>query len=88
MVGSNLRKEVPIIAHRIRKAALGGAAIGFVNTSRYDYHFDVSAYASGAGLVELLAGLAVASGASLSGTLASVCEGVGGLFVKEFVEQT
>ena len=36
VVGSNLRKEVPIIAHRVRKAARKGAKVAFVNPARYD----------------------------------------------------
>ena len=39
VVGSNLRREVPILAHRIRSAALRGAAVGFVNPAEYEYHF-------------------------------------------------
>ena len=39
VVGSNLRMEVPIVAHRIRKAALGGAQVGFVNPVDYEYRF-------------------------------------------------
>lgn len=39
VVGSNLRMEVPIIAHRIRKAALAGAEVGFVNPVDYEYRF-------------------------------------------------
>ncbi len=39
VVGSNLRMEVPIIAHRMRKAALGGTQIGFVNPVDYEYLF-------------------------------------------------
>ena len=40
LVGSNLRTEVPILAHRVRKAALGGADVGFVNPFDYEYLFD------------------------------------------------
>ncbi len=40
LVGSNLRSEVPILAHRVRKAALGGAEIGFLNPFDYEYLFD------------------------------------------------
>jgi NADH-quinone oxidoreductase subunit G len=61
VVGSNLRKEVPIIAHRVRKAALGGAAVSFVNSTAYEYHFDVADNLHDAGLVEQLAGIAVAA---------------------------
>ena len=39
VVGSNLRREVPILAHRIRSAALNGAAVGFVNPAEFEYHF-------------------------------------------------
>ena len=44
IVGSNLRREVPIVAHRIRKAAIQGASVGFVNPSAYEYHFPCAAY--------------------------------------------
>jgi NADH-quinone oxidoreductase subunit G len=43
-VGSNLRMEVPILAHRVRKAALRGVSIGFVNPDDYEYLFPVSAF--------------------------------------------
>jgi NADH-quinone oxidoreductase subunit G len=39
VVGSNLRMEAPIIAHHVRKAALAGAEVGFVNPARYPVHF-------------------------------------------------
>ena len=44
VVGSNLRREVPILANRIRKAAVQGASVGFVNPSDYEYHFPRGAY--------------------------------------------
>ncbi|MFW2403790.1 MAG: NADH-quinone oxidoreductase subunit NuoG [Gammaproteobacteria bacterium] len=44
VIGSNLRKEVPLLAHRVRKAALGGASVSFVNPVRYEYLFDVAGY--------------------------------------------
>jgi NADH-quinone oxidoreductase subunit G len=44
VVGSNLRMEAPILAHRVRKAALNGAAVGFVNPQAYDYRFPRQAY--------------------------------------------
>ena len=55
VIGSNLRNEAPIIAHRVRKAALAGASVSFANASRYEYFFDIDHYLSGAGLIELLA---------------------------------
>ncbi|MGB5628062.1 MAG: NADH-quinone oxidoreductase subunit NuoG [Woeseiaceae bacterium] len=54
VIGSNLREEAPILAHRIRKAALNGASVNFANSRVYEYFFDVDHYLSGAGLVELL----------------------------------
>ncbi|MGB5688012.1 MAG: molybdopterin-dependent oxidoreductase, partial [Woeseiaceae bacterium] len=54
VIGSNLREEAPILAHRIRKAALSGASVNFANSRVYEYFFDVDHYLSGAGLVELL----------------------------------
>src|SRR5690606_17441793 len=40
VVGSNLRMEAPLIAHRVRNAALDGAAVTFVNPAAYTYHFE------------------------------------------------
>ncbi|MFQ5634131.1 MAG: NADH-quinone oxidoreductase subunit NuoG [Gammaproteobacteria bacterium] len=51
VIGSNLRSEVPLLAHRIRKAALAGASVSFVNTASYEYMFDVSAYLENDNLV-------------------------------------
>jgi NADH-quinone oxidoreductase subunit G len=58
VVGSDLRHEAPIVAHRIRKAALKGKAkVAFVNPARFDYLFPVAAYQSvpAAGLAAELA---------------------------------
>ena len=78
LVGSNLRAEAPIIAHRIRKAALRGARICFVNERKYDYFFDVAEYTGHHGLVSGLAGiaLAAASGGKLPETVKTLCKGV------------
>ena len=78
VAGSNLRKEVPIIAHRVRKAALEGANVSFANRETYEYHFDVDTYLSGTGLVELLAGIAVAAAGkgAIPGAAAKLCEGI------------
>jgi len=54
VVGSNIRQEAPILAHRLRKAALDGASVNFVSSEEHEYFFDVDNYMSGAGLVELL----------------------------------
>jgi NADH-quinone oxidoreductase subunit G len=44
IVGSNLRHEAPILAHRFRKAATKGAKIAFVNPAEFPYLFPVAAY--------------------------------------------
>ena len=41
LIGSNVRKEQPMVAHRLRKAALRGARVSFINARRFDWHFDV-----------------------------------------------
>jgi len=61
VVGSNLRKEVPIIAHRVRKAALAGSKVSFVNNEAFEYHFAVEENMHDGGLLEQLAGIAVAA---------------------------
>jgi NADH-quinone oxidoreductase subunit G len=50
VVGSNLRKEVPLIAHRLRKAAVRGAKVSFVNSRRHEYLFPVAGYLCANGL--------------------------------------
>jgi len=62
VIGSNLRKEVPLLAHRVRKAALAGAHISFVNTKRDEYLFDVSESLVAADLVAELGALVKAAG--------------------------
>jgi NADH-quinone oxidoreductase subunit G len=44
LIGCNLRREVPMLAHRVRKAALRGAKIAFVNPARFDYRFPIASY--------------------------------------------
>jgi len=75
VVGSNIRNEAPIIAHRLRKASLSGAIVSFANSKEYEYFFAVADYVSGNGLVELLAGVAVAAGAK-SDAISDICSGV------------
>jgi NADH-quinone oxidoreductase subunit G len=63
LVGSNIRKDQPMAAHRLRKAALQGAQVMCVNPMRYDFHFPLAAevVASPAGMLDELAGVAVAA---------------------------
>ncbi|HTV77274.1 MAG TPA: NADH-quinone oxidoreductase subunit NuoG [Steroidobacteraceae bacterium] len=44
IIGANLRREVPVLAHRVRKAALAGAAVVFCNPAKFEYRFPVAAY--------------------------------------------
>jgi len=57
IVGSNLRKEVPLLAHRVRKAALAGAKVSFVDTEAREYLFDVAANVTNDDLVAALEGV-------------------------------
>jgi NADH-quinone oxidoreductase subunit G len=44
IVGSNLRREVPVLAHRVRKAARKGMKVAILNPSRFDYKFPIASY--------------------------------------------
>ncbi len=57
VIGSNLRKEVPLLAHRVRKAAMSGAHVSFINTTRDEYLFDVSEFLVASALIAELAAL-------------------------------
>jgi NADH-quinone oxidoreductase subunit G len=63
VIGSNLRREVPMLAHRVRKAALRGANIAFINPARFAYQFRVAEFidAAPAKLVGELAAILAAS---------------------------
>jgi NADH-quinone oxidoreductase subunit G len=43
VIGSHLRHEVPILAHRVRKAARKGAKVALLNPAHYPYLFPVAA---------------------------------------------
>jgi NADH-quinone oxidoreductase subunit G len=77
VVGSNLRPEAPIIAHRVRKAALQGARVAMVNRDVYPYFFDVAPYLSRSAPVDHLAGIAVAAvSGGLPEAVRGLCKGV------------
>ncbi len=64
LVGSNVRKEVPIIAHRIRKGALGrGTRVAFINPRPVDVTFPVVANlaSNGYGMAQHLAAVLAAA---------------------------
>ena len=42
VVGSNLRREAPVLAHRVRKAAKRGAKVCFLNPAQFEYLFPVA----------------------------------------------
>ena len=42
VIGSNVRKEQPMINHRLRKASLKGADVMMVNSVDYDINYDIS----------------------------------------------
>ena len=44
IVGSDIRKETPILAHWVKKAADSGSSIHFIDTSMREYHFPISDY--------------------------------------------
>src|SRR5262245_12742160 len=66
VVGSNLRREVPLLAHRVRKATKRGAKVAFLNPARFDYLFPVAAYLE-SGPAKQLADLAAIYAAALDG---------------------
>jgi NADH-quinone oxidoreductase subunit G len=69
VIGSNLRREAPILAHRVRRAALKGAAVSFLNPSQFTYLFPVKSYVgcTGADMVNELAAI-VSAAAAATGT--------------------
>jgi NADH-quinone oxidoreductase subunit G len=45
IVGSDVRREMPMLAHRIRKAAVkGGAQVAFLNPRRFELMFPIAGY--------------------------------------------
>lgn len=81
VIGSNLRKAAPLLAHRMRKAAMKNrAAISFINPAKYEYLFPVAGYLSsnGIGMVEHLAAVvqaaAQASGREIPAAVKSIVQ--------------
>ncbi len=60
IVGSYLRKELPILNHRIRKAFLDGATIAVVNPVKFDFNYKITEPSIEPGMVFNLAGIAKA----------------------------
>src|SRR3984957_18190268 len=78
VIGANLRREVPVLAHRVRKAALAGAAVAFLNPAKFDYKFPVAAYLKSAptnqvaDLAAILAAVAAKIGTAVPAQLAGI----------------
>ncbi len=82
LIGSNVRMEQPLAGHRLRKAALAGGQVMFINPRDFDFRFPVAAkvIADPAGMVTALAGVAQAAadlkGITLPANLAGLVAGV------------
>lgn len=73
IIGSDLRKEQPLLAHRVRKAAQQGARVSLINPFALDLSFDVrQLIANPAVMLTELAGIAKALGVAGSGALAGL----------------
>jgi len=67
IVGSDVRREIPLLAHRLRKAAIkAGAKVAFLNPRRFDYMFPVAAYSTSTDLLGELTALVHAAAAATS----------------------
>jgi len=86
VIGSNLRREMPILAHRVRKAAQRGAKVALMNPVAFPYHFPIAASLESApghqiaDLAAILRAAAEVAGATVPAHLAAV---VGGAKVEE-----
>ena len=73
LIGANPRKEQPIFGHRLRKAALEGAAIGYINPLKLELTYRAGQrVVSPAGMLDELAAIARALGTG--GALAEQAE--------------
>jgi NADH-quinone oxidoreductase subunit G len=78
VIGSNLRREAPLLAHRVRKAARRGAQVSFLNPARFPYLFPVKANRVAAPkdfvseLAAILAAAAQLTGKSVPAQLAEI----------------
>ncbi|MCU7845405.1 MAG: NADH-quinone oxidoreductase subunit NuoG [Candidatus Thiodiazotropha sp. (ex Monitilora ramsayi)] len=75
VVGGNLRKEQPILGHRLRKAALAGAGVNFLNPCSIELNYSAKQKVVGpAEIVDALAAVAKASGAKGEGATAELIQ--------------
>jgi NADH-quinone oxidoreductase subunit G len=78
VIGSDLRSEVPMMAHRVRKAAVGGAQVSFLNPQAGDCLFSMHAQLIDSDLTTELARIvqAVAGSSELSAGVVPLLEGI------------
>jgi NADH-quinone oxidoreductase subunit G len=75
VVGGNLRKEQPILAHRLRKAAVAGASIHVITPQRLELNYKSRQSLCRPGeMVNSLAAVAKAAGAKGSGSIAALLD--------------
>ncbi len=73
VIGGNLRKEQPILAHRLRKAALAGADVHLLNPREIELnHAATQTVVGPASLVDSLAAVAKAAGVAAKGAVATL----------------
>jgi NADH-quinone oxidoreductase subunit G len=78
VVGSNLRRELPLLAHRVRKAAMAGARVSFLNPAQFEFLFPVAQQLvelPSAQLAQLNALLSVAGVDPIGTGVASITDG-------------
>ena len=88
IAGSDVRREAPILAHRIRKAAIAGAAVSFADDVERQYYFDTATYLHDAGLVKELMGVAVAACSDMPTSIREMCNGVSATAAQKEVAQS
>jgi NADH-quinone oxidoreductase subunit G len=80
VIGSNLRRELPILAHRVRKATLRGAKVSFINPAAFTMLFPVAQYLIAPGAADVVALAAIVRAAlgerSAPSAVAPLLEGV------------
>ncbi len=67
VIGSNLRREAPLLAHRVRKAAQRGAHVAMLNPARFPYQFPLKGHLTSAP-ADLVGDLAAVVGAAAQAT--------------------
>jgi len=76
LIGTDIRQEQPLLAHRIRKAVMGGAQVVLVNPLRLSLTFPSTQYIGHpARMIEDLGAIAKALGVSGQGPLADLISG-------------